>query len=107
MSNPKLTSILNQLRRELLAILGSQFERLVLFGSQARGDARPDSDIDVIVIVTEPFNLPDLRARTSESVARICLEHDVVISRFFVSSTQYAQAQTAFLRNIQREGVAV
>ncbi len=30
-------------------------ERVILFGSRARGDAGPDSDIDLIVIEAEPF----------------------------------------------------
>ncbi|MCY3830301.1 MAG: nucleotidyltransferase domain-containing protein [Rhodospirillaceae bacterium] len=30
-------------------------ERVILFGSRARGDAGPDSDVDLIVIEAEPF----------------------------------------------------
>ncbi|MEA1052832.1 nucleotidyltransferase domain-containing protein [Lamprobacter modestohalophilus] len=30
-------------------------EAIILFGSRARGDARPDSDIDLLVIEREPF----------------------------------------------------
>ncbi len=30
---------------------GARVERVVLFGSQARGDARPDSDVDVCVVL--------------------------------------------------------
>ena len=30
-------------------------EKVVLFGSRARGDARPDSDVDFIVVKAEPF----------------------------------------------------
>ena len=30
-------------------------QAIILFGSRARGDARPDSDIDLLVIEREPF----------------------------------------------------
>lgn len=30
-------------------------ERIVLFGSHARGDADPDSDVDLLVVESEPF----------------------------------------------------
>lgn len=30
-------------------------EQIILFGSRARGDARPDSDVDLIVIEKEPY----------------------------------------------------
>jgi len=30
-------------------------QRIILFGSRARGDARPDSDVDLLVVEDEPF----------------------------------------------------
>jgi predicted nucleotidyltransferase len=30
-------------------------EAIILFGSRARGDARPDSDVDLLIIEREPF----------------------------------------------------
>jgi uncharacterized protein len=40
----------------------AQPTRIILFGSYARGDARPDSDVDLLVIV------PDVRDRMAEMV---------------------------------------
>lgn len=31
-------------------------ETIILFGSRARGDSRPDSDVDLLVVETEPFS---------------------------------------------------
>ena len=52
MKNPVLT----RFRRELDDIYGDRLERVVLFGSRARGDANPDSDYDVALFLT---NMPD------------------------------------------------
>jgi predicted nucleotidyltransferase len=41
--------ILGRIRTSLRAIYGDRIERLVLFGSRARGDARADSDYDIAV----------------------------------------------------------
>ena len=41
-------------------------EQVVLFGSRARGDARPDSDIDLLIIESQPFG--DGRSSHAESV---------------------------------------
>ena len=35
--------------------------RLVLFGSRARGEARPDSDIDLLVVMPQPRLTPQER----------------------------------------------
>ncbi len=35
--------------------------RLVLFGSRARGDARPDSDLDLLVVMPQPQLTPQER----------------------------------------------
>lgn len=40
-------------------------ETIILFGSRARGDARPDSDVDLLVVEAEPF-LPQ-RSRRKEA----------------------------------------
>ena len=40
-------------------------EKIILFGSRARGDARPDSDVDLIVVEAEPFG--EGRSRMEES----------------------------------------
>jgi predicted nucleotidyltransferase len=43
-------------------------ETIILFGSRARGDARPDSDVDLLVVETDPFS--PQRSRRKE-VARL------------------------------------
>lgn len=103
----RLVAILAALRRELDQALGDQLVQAVLFGSRARGDARPDSDIDVLIVVREPLDHADLMRRTSEPVARVSLANDVVITRVFVGQSRYADGQSAFLRNVRREGVPV
>ena len=40
-------------------------EQVILFGSRARGDARPDSDVDLLIIESEPFG--DGRSARAES----------------------------------------
>lgn len=44
--------LLDEIVRRLVQAL--QPERIYLFGSRARGDARPDSDYDLLVVVKEP-----------------------------------------------------
>ena len=41
-------------------------EQVILFGSHARGDRREDSDVDLVVVETEPFG--ETRSRRMEAV---------------------------------------
>ena len=47
----RLDSVLLQFRDALSALYGDRIERVVLFGSRARGEARSDSDYDVAVFL--------------------------------------------------------
>ncbi len=100
-------SVLADLRRGLSEVLGGQFGNAYLFGSRARGDARPDSDFDVLVVVEGEFDYGELIRRTSRVVAGLSLKYDAVISRAFVSRERFERERSPFLLNVRREAVAV
>ena len=107
MPEQTLSAILQTVRRELALTLGDRLDTIILFGSRARGEARLDSDIDLLVVVRGEFDYSDLLHRTSPGLAALSLQNDVVISRVFVSREQYNHASTPFLLNVRREGVVV
>ena len=80
---------------------------MILFGSQARGDAAPASDIDVLVVLDGDVEPGKEIARTGRAVASISLKFNVVISCIFVSAERYSSEQTPLLLNIRNEGVAI
>ncbi|MEO5333972.1 MAG: nucleotidyltransferase domain-containing protein [Magnetococcus sp. YQC-5] len=58
-------------------------DRIILFGSHARGDARPDSDIDLLVVSDETYSLENSRraalGRLYQSLARLPLPSDILL----------------------------
>ena len=54
MSNPD--PILQRFRDAIADAYGDRIERIVLFGSRARGDARPDSDYDIAIFLKDLSN---------------------------------------------------
>ena len=65
MTVPKLQRILDEYCAGLAAELGDALEEVILYGSQARVDARTGSDVDVLCVLQGPFDYGDLIARTS------------------------------------------
>ena len=100
-------AIMKELRRGLEALYGPRLVRMVLYGSQARGEAELGSDIDVLIVLQGPVSPGEEIARTSDIIASLSLKHSVVLSRAFVSSDRFEREQSPLLRNIRREGVAV
>ena len=102
-----LKQILNEYRQRLSEILGDDLDSVLLYGSQARGEASAGSDVDVLCIMKKSFDYGDLISRTSLATAEISLKHDVVISRVFVTRDDYASQDSPFLMNVRKEQVAV
>lgn len=107
MRNDEITGLLQLLRAELFRVLGEQIEVIYLYGSQARGDARPDSDVDVLVVLRDDFRYFDMVERTGEIAARLSLQYDTVISLTFSSLKKFNQQKIPFLLNVRQEGIAV
>ena len=51
-----------------LAAVEHRTKRLVLFGSRARGDARPDSDVDLLVVMPQATLTPLERQQATRSL---------------------------------------
>jgi predicted nucleotidyltransferase len=58
-------------------------EAIILFGSRARGDARPDSDVDLLVVESEPFSPQRSRrkeaARLYMALRGLALSKDILL----------------------------
>jgi uncharacterized protein len=103
----KIGRALQQLRTELESIYGPRLTSVILFGSQARGDAASTSDLDVLVVLDGNVEPGKEIARTGGVVAAISLNFNLVISCIFVSAERYSSEQTPLLLNIRAEGVAI
>ncbi len=91
----------------LLAELESQIHSLVLFGSVARGEARPDSDVDILVLTEAPLAV---RQRIDEISYDIDLKN-TVFTQLVVLTTKNFEAETRmrsyFSSDILRDGIVL
>ncbi|MEG4285860.1 nucleotidyltransferase domain-containing protein [Microcoleus sp. A006_D1] len=105
--NDKLQTILTELRDQFELLYGDRLTKMILYGSQARGDAHPDSDIDVLVVLKAPVQIGEEIDRTIPIVADLSLQNDVVISCNFMNEERFTNYQGPLLRNIRREGILI
>jgi predicted nucleotidyltransferase len=103
----RLQSLLAELRRRFEALYGPRLVRLMLFGSQARGDAEPGSDIDVLVVLEGLVRPGEEIRRSLNDVAELSLENNLVFSCVFVSRDRFENELSPLLINVRREGIPV
>ena len=99
--------ILDELRRRFRDHYRTRLEKLVLFGSRARGDADPDSDIDVLVVLAGTVDGLTEIDDTIGIVADVSLKHDCVVTCVFVSNEEYRTRQSPLMMNVRREGISL
>ena len=90
--------------RALLQTFPAQIHQLALFGSKARGDSSPDSDIDVLILVAQEDRA--LRSRMIDIASEVSLEYDVLVSPRVISEERWEKMRGFTLyQNILRDGI--
>ena len=95
--------ILARLRSALDAAYGDGLERVVLFGSRARGDAGPDSDYDIAVFLKDFGGFGREAARISAIETDILYDTGAVINELPFRAGAYDD-RTGLMHELRREG---
>lgn len=98
--------VLVRFRAALDALYGPRLDRVVLFGSRARGDAGADSDYDVAVFLQGPVELWEELGRLSRVTTGILDDTSALISAKPFLARLY-DGRTPLMHEIRRDGVAL
>ena len=101
---------INDLRDHLLSRLPGLIQRIVMYGSYARGEAREDSDVDVLVVVykTSPSVVEEARAVRYEVMEQY--QYHPLLSLLVLSNKDWrelSKRSAGLKHNIEREGVTL
>jgi len=92
---------------DLRAIYRSRLRKVVLFGSWARGDAHPESDIDLLVVLDHVDDQVAEIKRMGEILYRHSLDNDTLVSALPVSEAEFARPTWPALIRARAEGLAI
>ena len=103
----KVLRLASRVKQFLVQKWGSSIDRILLYGSHARGTATEDSDIDLLVVVREPLEPRKVRESLSDLLFDIILEEGELVSVIVLTEDVFAQYDFPLLLNVRREGIPV
>ena len=81
--------------------------RTILYGSEARGDARHDSDIDLLILVDENEVTPETEFALRRPLSELEAQMGVAINTLVVLKRAWEGLTTPLSLNINREGIVL
>lgn len=105
LTNEEIEAI-GRVKSAITALLGERLIRFVLYGSRARGDFDPESDIDIAIIVEGLTR--EIKNRILDIVAEIEVEHLTPLSTLVISKEDFEflkKRERRIALDIEQEGI--
>jgi len=95
-----------EISKKIREKFGANVERIIVFGSYARGEQRADSDLDFLVVVKDENIEDELRKIVYSFIPEI----GRLISVKIVKAEEYAEMKKidlSFIKSVEREGIVI
>ena len=99
--------VIKECKKALEKYYGSRFKGLVLYGSTARGQASLTSDIDLLVLLGNPFDYFFELRQIIDLLYPIQLESEQLISAKPTPLDEFETGSIQLYRTAQKEGIRV
>ncbi len=101
-----IAQLLAEIKTRLTEAHGARLRGVVLYGSEARGQAGPDSDIDVLVLLDDPVEYGRDLETNLRAVFSLSLRIGRRVSAKPVSAREYETVDCPLYRGAHRDGIA-
>ena len=107
-TDPRINAVINEVLQASKDTLGDKLDKVILFGSYARGDFDSDSDIDFCILADVPRDeATKWRRDINNRIPKIDLEYDIIVSLHIINSTMFYNHIDIlpYYKNVMQEGV--
>ena len=104
--NDKYRELIAELKTGLDGVYGPRLRGVYLYGSAARGDEGPESDVDVLLVLDQIGRYSEEIRLSGEVVSNLSLKFGRSISRVFVPEQEWKTGKTTFLENARAESIS-
>ena len=108
--DPRINAVTQKVLHAAKDTLGERLDKVILFGSYARGDFDSDSDVDIFVLADVPNEETN---RWSDSIddrlADLWFDYDLLVCIHLTNRTMFDRYYNVlpYYQNVMREGVAL
>ena len=99
--------ILIKCKRTLEQAYGERLKGVILYGSMARRNSTPSSDMDLLVLLAPPVDYFTELRNLIDVLYPVQLESKRLISAKPVSVNDFESGKTSLYRNAKKEGIAI
>jgi len=105
--NEETRKLMEKAKYRLRGVYGDRLRGLVLFGSESRGEAEPDSDLDILILLDGPINLWQDISAITDTLYPLQLEINRPLSAIPADFKAYEAQDRSLYRTAKREGIEV
>ena len=108
LSDPRISAISQKVVKAAQDTLGDKLEKVILFGSYARGDFDEESDVDLFVLADVPNeDTPDWRRSIRNCLPDLWDEHDLLVCVHLTSKPIFDRYfhVMPYYQNVVNEGI--